>query len=92
MKMKFTKLAFLACLTAASAIATGQNNSSASASAPQTLVVSDGESHKDDYSPRKESRSDCAKKRHKEKNKPDAKPAPSKEEQEFDKLLQGIHG
>ena len=92
MKMKFAKLAFLACLTGASAIATSQNNSSASASAPPTLAVDDGESHKDGYSPQKESRSDCGKKKHKEKNKHDAKPAPSKEEQEFDRLLLGIHG
>jgi hypothetical protein len=92
MKMKFAKLAFLTCLTAASAVATGQNNSSASASAPQTLAATDGESHKDDYSPQKENRSDCGKKNHKERNKHDLKPAPSKEEQEFDRLLLGIHG
>ena len=92
MTMKFAKLALLACLTGASGVAVGQNNASSAASDSQTLAISETGSHKDGYSPQEESRSDCGQKKHKEKNKHEAKPAPSKEEQEFDRLLLGIHG
>src|SRR5262249_29410631 len=92
MTMKFARLALLACLAGASVIAAGQNNSSSSASDSHAVAVGDAGSHERNYSLRKESGSDCGKKKHKEKSKHDAKPAPSKEEQEFDRVLLGIHG
>ena len=92
MRMKVAQLAFLVCLTGTSAVAVGQSNSSTSATDPQGAGVYKAAGHTDNHSGQDEIRSDCGKKKHKEKNKRDAKPTPSQQEQEFEKVLQGIHG
>src|SRR5262245_9630603 len=93
MTMIISKLAILLCLTVASAIAVGQNNSSPS-NDTQGVAIHNAADLKDNHSNQDEPGSDCDKKKNKDKdkNKHERKPAPSKQEQEFEKMLQGIYG
>jgi len=93
--MTVSKLAFLICLTGASSLAFGQNNSSTPATNSQPAAVHDLADRKDNHSDHDETRSDCHQekdKAHDKKNKHDPKPTPSKQEQEFQKMLLGIYG
>lgn len=94
--MIVTKTAILLCLTVASAVAVGQNNSSPSANNVKGAAIHNAADLKGNRSNQDESGSDCDKKKtkdkDKDKNKHDRKPTPSKQEQEFEKMLQGIYG
>ena len=92
--MTVSKLALLICLTGASSLAFGQNNSSTPATDPQPAAVHDLADRKDNHSDHDETGSDCQKEKNKARNKKKhaPNPTPSKQEQEFQKMLQGIYG
>lgn len=88
MKRKISAFAIMACLASSLAFAGDKAKSKSSAECAQPAAAASDNATKDNNSP-------CVStndKNDKKKDKKKAKPAPSDQEQQFDKVLQGIYG
>lgn len=88
MTRRVSTLAFIVCLASWLASAVGQTNSTQCSNDVQTTPTQSVVHQEADHS----AASASDKKKGKKKAKHNAKPAPSKQEQEFEKVLQGIFG
>jgi hypothetical protein len=87
MTRKLSTFAIMACLASSLAFAGDKNKptSSADAKVETTQAVAPENMQQDGSSP-------CASAKSDKKNKHNAKPAPTDQDREFDKVLQGIYG
>jgi hypothetical protein len=88
MTRKLSTLAIMACLASTLAFADDKNKPATSADNAKTETTQTAASH----NMQQEGNSPCASAKDNKKNKHNAKPAPTDQDREFDKVLQGIYG
>jgi hypothetical protein len=92
MTKRISTLALMIFLASSSVLTVGQTNSRQSANDAATTETKIESRLKDNHSESRQANSADGNKKDKKKTKRDAKPAPSKEEQEFERMLLGIFG
>ena len=85
MRKKISTFAIMACLASSLAFASDKAKPAAADEATATQAAASDNAAQKDNSP-------CDSKKDRNKAKHNAKPAPSNQEKEFDRVLQGIYG